>query len=303
MNTIVLFTLCSLFSFSISSLIDKKLSTVLSGMRFSAALYKLPVTAILFLPFVVISWEDITAEGSVLLLAAAIIGVIGGFEFELYYRGLRKGEASVLFPFLLSASVALTSVFAIIFFSETPTLVRVAGILGVIAGNILLIRSAEETRSVRFAQLKKMGLLYFVALVLLTVTSNLFATSFADIITSGFALAGWTYIFIVITLIVLNGVRLTAHFDEYANGWRLFLAKWPLLIVGALTGLIGRWFLYAALIRGGEATYVFPLIEGGEILVLSIVAVLLFRESRTLQKWMAVVLLFLSVLAITFSLG
>lgn len=301
MNTIALFTICSIFSFAISSLIDKKLSTVLSGVRFSAALYRLPITALLFLPFAVISWKQVTAEGSVLLLAALIIGIIGGFEFELYYRGLRNGEASVLFPFLLSAAVALTSGFAIILFKEAPSLIRVVGILGVIAGNVLLIRSTGNAGNTRLAQLKREGLLYFTALVILTVASNLFAASFADVVASGFVLAGWTYIFIVVTLIVLNGVRLTEHFDEYIGGWVSFLATWPLLAAAAVTGLIGRWFLYAALIRGGEATYVFPFVEGGEILVLSIVAVLLFRETNTFQKWMAIALLLLSVIAITFS--
>ena len=82
----------------------------------------------------------------------------------------------------------------------------------------------------------------------------------------------------------------------------MFLEKWPLLVVGALTGLVGRWFLYIALMHGGDATYVFPLLEGGEFMVLSIAAFWLFGEKTDLKKTAAIIILSVSLVAIIVSL-
>ena len=221
--TITLFTILSIISFAISSLLDKRLSTIPQNGIFSAALYKLPVTALIFLPFVIVSWEQTMAAGGMVLIGALVLGVIGAFEFELYYRGLKNGQASVLFPFLLSATIALTSALAIVLLKETPALIRIAGIIGIIAGNMLLVCSAMDTRSTLFSQLRKTGLLHFSVLILLTAASNLFAASFADVIKSGLALAGWTYIFITITLIIVNSARPIPVQEHRAFGERRFL--------------------------------------------------------------------------------
>ncbi len=307
MNTITIFALCSILSYTISSLIDKKLATIPGqGTRFSAALYKLPVTSLIFSPFIFLSWRA-TIVNSDFLIAAVLLGSLLALSFELYFRGLSIGQASVLFPLILSANVVLISIIAAPLFKETFSFLRIFGILGVIGGNILLVRSVMEDKwgslSSIWTHAKKSGLVYFVGLVILAPSEPLLTKFFSFTIEEGFALTGWTYIFAVLTLILLNCQNLARGITEYLSIWKLFLKSWYLLVFGAFTGLLGKWFLYVALLKGGDASYVFPLIEGGELPILTIAAVIIFREKMPWQKGVAIVVLFLSVTAIAFSLN
>lgn len=305
MNIISLLVIGSILSHTVSSLIDKKIADYLKehgkGSSFSAAMFKVKSNLIVFSPLVFVFWDRIVAGGIELLSAAFVLGVLYGFSFELYFRGLSKkeAEASILFPFQLSVTLILVYVSSGFVFLEELTLLRSLSVFGVLLGIILMF--SVPGQRISFKRLKDAGILLFFAMVLIDVFYELSSKAFSLSVEDSLVLVGEMYMFSTFILLFLNRGNIIAKKEEYVYTWKLFLKNWQLLFLGSVTALLGRGLFYEALMHGGELSYVTPFFVSGQMLLLTVGGIILFKEKTYFRKTLGIMVLFFFVTLLSIS--
>lgn len=202
----------------VSNLADKKLTSLPREQNmFSFAMIEMKANLIVFLPLLTLFWHQMESD---LLMASAVLGFFYGVASEFSYRGLRQAQASMYFPFVLSTVVASVYLGSLYLFHEILKLNRLMGVVGVIAGNVLLLRagrmqslaSSPEPTSVTTG-----GLTYFFGTAAALTCYQLFSKYFSLSVTDGLAVTGFMYIFVVITLLLINSRHLIADRQEYLD--------------------------------------------------------------------------------------
>lgn len=274
----LLIALGAALGFGLLDAVRKRLTTLVAPMPLVAllALGQVP----LFLGWSLVAGGRGLGPGYAPALAGSVAcGVLGNV---LFLRALQLSPFSIVLP-LLSFSPVFAALLSFLLLGEQPSARQVAGILGVVAGAVLLNLSSREPGEPLWRQLlRERGSLFMLGAALAWTAGSIFdkqALAAATLPVHGLLQAGG----VALALGVVLGVRgQLGALGAVRRGWRLYAAA---LAAAALTQVLQFMALQRMLVSLYEA------LKRCTGLVLAVlVGALFFQEPVTRRKVAAVAL-------------
>ncbi len=191
-------------------------------------------------------------------------------------------------------SLIVPATIAILFYNESVTSVKVAGILGAIAA-IILIQLPSRNEKLEDSVFRKYTLLIvgvftiasIIEVMLFYMNINGISTgSDISVVSSVFAIAG------------LIGFTIMSY--QIISGKAKF--EWKNVLAGVILGIPNFYSIYLLLYLladGWEASELFPINNVGIIALAALLALLFFREKMNLFKWLGLIIAIASIFLIS----
>jgi drug/metabolite transporter (DMT)-like permease len=276
----LLIALGAALGFGLLDAVRKRLTTLVAPMPLAAllALGQAPV----FLGWSLVAGSRDLGPGYAPALAGSVAcGVLGNV---LFLRALQLSPFSIVLP-LLSFSPVFAALLSFVLLGEQPSARQVAGILGVVAGAVLLNLSASapgEPEPLWRRLLRERGSLFMLGAALAWTTGSIFdkqALAAAPLPVHGLLQAGG----VALALGVVLGVRgQLGSLGAVRHGWRIYVAT---VAVAALTQALQFMALQRMLVSLYEA-----LKRCNGLVLAVLVGALFFSEPVTRRKVGAVAL-------------
>ncbi len=223
------------------------------------------------------------------VLFLVLSGLATGASWLCYFRALQLGDVNKVVPIDKSSTV-LTIILAILFLNETVNGLKIAGMVLLLSGALLMIDKKSGSQATA-----KDGrwLMYAVGSAVFAALTSILAKVGMQGIASNLATALRTAVVLVMAWVVVLVTGKTKDVAKIPRRELLFIC-----ISGLMTG--ASWLCYFAALKAGPASVVVP-IDKLSVLLTVAFSVFILHEKMSLKAWLGLGLLAIGTLCMVFA--
>ncbi len=243
-------------------------------------------------------WYNPFSLGAQFLLLLALYAVVAAIDLIMYYKAISVGDISLVAPLLnLSSVTGIMTSFLIL--HQNPTIFGVSGALFIVLGAYFVMKHRSKNHSKASNNALVISLVLFLTIIrgfyspievtLLQITNPIYLNFFSSLLTVPT---------ILLIILIRTKNKSQSPFNKKLRA-TLRRHKLALAFIG-FTMAINIFFTLTAKTTAPNAGYV-TAIKGAQVVPMTFVGVLFFKEHVTKRQWAGIALIFTGLLSFMFS--
>ena len=230
-------------------------------------------------------WGGLGEVSLYTLLLGLVFGIVTSLQAVLSLKALLIGPMSYT-TVIISFSTLITALSGVMFFGEDLVLVQIIGIVMMLVSFVLAVEKKKDEKSASFKWLV-LCLLAFLCSGSIGLMQKIHQSSSHKGELNAFLIIAFAaaFVFSSLTVLVLHikGKREEKSNSKASGKLILLILIANMILGGACVAVNNKLNLYLSGVM--ESAVFFPIVNGGGVALVTLAAVILFREKLTLKQW------------------